>query len=210
MPNTRQQIIALLEKRASLTAADLSHLLDRTIANVRHHLAILIDEGVVAIAGKRADQKRGRPVIVYALATQTRLHNLDKLASTLLSEALDIYQYERQEVLLEKLACNLAGPDNNGKKTQVEKLNHANQVLNSMNYQARWEARPEAPRITFRHCPYVSILAEHPELCKMDVLLLEKLLTAQVILTEKLEIDAQGLPYCGFRMLRPAKPSDQI
>jgi len=210
MTNTRQQIIALLERRTSLTTSDLSHLLNRTPANIRHHLANLIEDGVVVIVGERSSPKRGRPMMVYALTSQTRLHNLDKLASTLLSELSRNYPGEQQEILINKLADKLAGPVQNGRKTQVEKLNHATQVLNSMNYQARWEARPEAPMITFRHCPYAAIIADHPEICSMDVHLLEKLLNAPVEPTARLEIDSQGLTYCGFRMERSTKPADQI
>jgi DeoR family suf operon transcriptional repressor len=210
MPNTRQQIIALLGRRTSLTASDLSHLLNRTPANIRHHLANLIEDGVVVVVGERYSQKRGRPVIVYALTSHTRLHNLDKLSSTLLSELSIIFPNEQGEILLKKLADNLAGPIQIGRNTQVERLNRATQVLNSMNYQARWEARLEAPMITFKHCPYAAIIADHPEICTMDVRLLEKLLNAQIKMTARLEIDSQGLTYCGFRMERSTKSADQI
>jgi hypothetical protein len=40
--------------------------------------------------------------------------------------------------------------------------------LSRMNYQARWEAGAEGPRILFGQCPYAAILAGHPELCQMD------------------------------------------
>jgi hypothetical protein len=45
-----------------------------------------------------------------------------------------------------------------------------------MNYQARWEAGAEGPRIIFGLCPYAAIIEKHPELCRMDTALLGKML----------------------------------
>jgi predicted ArsR family transcriptional regulator len=45
-----------------------------------------------------------------------------------------------------------------------------------MNYHPRWEAGPQGPRLIFAHCPYAAIIQKHPELCRMDQHLLEKLM----------------------------------
>ena len=73
--------------------------------------------------------------------------------------------------------------------------------LNSMHYQARWEAGAEGPRIILGHCPYRAIIADHPELCQMDAALLTELLQDEVMQTAKLEPGAGGLPFCGFVLI---------
>jgi predicted ArsR family transcriptional regulator len=76
------------------------------------------------------------------------------------------------------------------------------QQLNEMHYQARWEARADAPRVIFGHCPYAAVLAEHPEICQLDVSLLEEMLGQPVEQTARLAKDGRGMTYCAFRIVR--------
>jgi predicted ArsR family transcriptional regulator len=52
--------------------------------------------------------------------------------------------------------------------------------LNQLHYQARWEAGAEGPRIILGQCPYAAVIGNHPELCRMDMSLLEGMLDTQV------------------------------
>ena len=61
-----------------------------------------------------------------------------------------------------------------------------------MHYQARWEAGAEGPRVIFGRCPYAKVIAGHPELCKMDIALLEKALGRPVIELQKNEAGVRG------------------
>jgi predicted ArsR family transcriptional regulator len=70
--------------------------------------------------------------------------------------------------------------------------------LNTLHYQARWEAHAQGPRVIFELCPYTPIIARHPELCRMDKFLLQELLGLEVSLSAKLELNTRGLPFCMF------------
>jgi predicted ArsR family transcriptional regulator len=70
--------------------------------------------------------------------------------------------------------------------------------LNELEYQARWEAHARSPRIILGNCPYKGIIEEHPELCQMDVYLLENLTGEKAAQLSKLEKTPQGLPVCAF------------
>ena len=56
----------------------------------------------------------------------------------------------------------------------TRRLYRTTEILNQQHYQARWEARPDAPRLVLGHCPFSAILEEHPELCKLDAYLIER------------------------------------
>jgi predicted ArsR family transcriptional regulator len=74
------------------------------------------------------------------------------------------------------------------------------QRLSPLGYRPRWEARPKGPHVVLGRCPYAAIIADHPELCQMDQLVLGDLLGSPVEQTAKLQAGPQGLPQCVFRM----------
>ena len=67
-----------------------------------------------------------------------------------------------------------------------------------MNYQAHWEAHFKYPRIILGHCPYQALLEEHPEICQLDVSLLEHLLETKVRQIDKQVINNKGFAQCIF------------
>jgi predicted ArsR family transcriptional regulator len=201
MKSTRQRLLDLLEKQQTATASELSRALQVTEADVRHHLAALRRAGTVASleedgqAGRPAG--RGRPARRYRLAERALEDNYEALAGALLDEVLAREAAEARTTFLKRIAARLAGgaqPEGSLAKRLVQ----AAQRLNELHYQARWEARPGAPQVTLGRCPYAALLPEHPELCQMDAALLEALLGAPVIQTEKLARDARGATYCRF------------
>jgi predicted ArsR family transcriptional regulator len=201
MKTIRQRIIAHIQAKGSVSAAELSRALRMTPANARHHLAVLLDEGAIVSAGRRPAQGRGRPGSIYILAGQRREHNLDRLAGALL-DALDGTTDSRQNESLARLAYRLAGVGPAAGETLTRRLNEAVKRLNEQHYAARWEAHAAAPHVILGHCPYAAILPEHPELCQMDGALLEALLAAPVTQIARLAMDSQGLPYCRFLVLK--------
>ena len=82
----------------------------------------------------------------------------------------------------------------------TRRLFRTTEILNQHHYQARWEARPEAPRLVLGHCPFSAILKEHPELCKLDAYLIEHFTGTSVEQTAKLAKDPSGLRFCMFRI----------
>jgi len=150
---------------------------------------------------------KGRPMQLYRLSQQAlgdNLHLLLHAALLLLSEQLGEKEYE---TTLEKIACYIA---ETGTKNPTgtsfsslplsRRLVAAIELLNQLNYQARWEAHHNGPHILLGRCPYQKILPLHPELCRIDLYLLDQITNSQMLQIEKLSKDASGATFCSFHL----------
>jgi len=187
---TRQKILDYLKRNQTAPSREIARALRMTPANARHHLRILAADGRVEIVSRR-QEGRGRPQKVYRLAGTLMGDNLSALTDALLTEAsagLD----------MDAVGCRMAGDVPEESQSLMRKLAFAVERLNSLHYQARWEAGADGPRIVLGHCPYAAVIEKHPELCQMDSALLSKLLGGNVQQTARLEAGAGGRPFCGF------------
>ncbi|MCI0519196.1 MAG: ArsR family transcriptional regulator, partial [Chloroflexi bacterium] len=142
---TRTRILEILEKQRSASAAELSRALGVTPANIRHHLHALQEQGLVLVSAQRPLSKRGRPTLLYELASQASRHNLDGLAAALLSALLDGLPPAERDAALARLAGALLGEGAARPGTHLtRRLYQAVQQFNAMGYQARWEAHKQA------------------------------------------------------------------
>ena len=198
METTRQQIIQHLQEKNVATASEIGNALGVTPANIRHHLAILKNEGVVQIIGQRPTTRRGRPTHLYTLVHQAQRHNLDGLASAMLDEFISFLSPEDLDSALEQLSNRLLKEQTPPKSNLTQRLYQAVTQLNQLNYRARWEAHAKAPHLILGHCPFAAILPEHPELCHLDAHLIERIIIAPVKQTDKLTRDDLGMTYCTF------------
>jgi predicted ArsR family transcriptional regulator len=132
---------------------------------------------------------------LYSLTKNALKHNLEGLASALLHTlpADSNLKNEKLTVVAKHLLADYEPPAN-----MHARLNQAVEHLNTLHYQAAWEASPSGPRVILRNCPYALILSEHPELCQMDAALLSQLLRQPVKQTAKLERNPDGTPHCAF------------
>jgi predicted ArsR family transcriptional regulator len=121
-------------------------------------------------------------------------HNIDLLVNALFEVLREGGNLDSK---LEKLVPHLIGADNSDPNL-IARLNTTISQLNELNYQARWEASPEGPRVMLSHCPYAAILSENPELCQMDASILKTRLNQNVDQIAKLERGPQGMPHCVF------------
>jgi predicted ArsR family transcriptional regulator len=177
--------------------------LSSTQANIRHHLLILQANGMVEVYGHQSPVGRGHPVYLYRLNPQVFRNNFPGLVHALLKllhSSINVAEYEN---MLRSLAGELAIslPETEGSLT----LHLSQAVLNlkALNYEPRWEARREGPRFMFANCPYAAVLAEHPELCQVDVFLLELLLKGSVSQTARLGVGTPIAKFCIFALNVP-------
>lgn len=187
---TRQKILDYLKRNRTVSSREIARALRMTPANARYHLGILTADGRVEVINQR-QVGRGRPEKVYQLAGTLVGDNLSALVDALLTEA-------KGDVHMEALGRRLTGENDTASQPLMHRLASTVKRLNEMHYQSRWEAGAEGPRIVLGHCPYAGVIEKHPELCRMDNALLEKLLDGEVRQTAKLEIGAGDLPYCAF------------
>ncbi len=204
MTTSRQRILDYLTAKVTASAQQISLALHMTPANARHHLAALRNEGIIQEAGFLPQEGRGRPVRLYCLTEPAARHNLDRLADSLIQILWEGKSAGERDHLLQQLAGDLAGEGTPGRSPTL-RLNQAVQRLNELHYRAHWEAHVPAPKVILGHCPFRSIVERHPELCRMDALMLQRLLSAPVTQTAKLTPGAAGLPVCMFSLAaRPA------
>lgn len=200
MSPTRDTILSYLHIHAAASAVDLSLALALTVQNIRHHLAILQSQGKVVASGQRAPKSRGRPAALYSLSAQIRSNNLGLLSGALLDELSSSLAPDEVAGFLRNVAIRISGLHESSPKNMTLRLSQAVQRLKELNYQARWEARADAPRVLLGYCPYAAILPEHPELCQMDAFLLEELVKCPVKQIARMDLNSPAKPYCIFAL----------
>ena len=181
MNTARQKVLAYFGKARTASAREISRALKMSAATVRHHLRVLVSDSRLEVAAVRGRDARGRPEKIYSLPPNALGNNLAALSDALLTES-------DSRVTMEALAERLVGETSSAHQPLAKRLNLAVEKLNQMKYHARWEAGPEGPRILLGHCPYALILEKHPELCRMDQAMLQKLTgqpTRQIFRTGK-------------------------
>ena len=202
MPNARQKILKYILDQQASTVEELSRVFRVTPANIRHHLSILTEQGSIKVIGQKTTKERGRPCQVYASCQQSERNNLDRLSDALLSTLAVTNESAESNQQVDDIARHISSQFKTGFNNPTRRLYSAIHSLNRMNYQAHWEAHLDYPRVMFGHCPYQAILASHPELCRLDVALLEDLLESPVRQVEKFKLDDKGLPKCVFLVNR--------
>jgi predicted ArsR family transcriptional regulator len=184
-----------------------------TGANARHHLGVLESEGLISQVGTRAGRGKGRPHKLFGIAEPILGNNLDQLARAMLDMWVENLEEEERarfcSQLAEKLFTNafseqpVTAARSPAERYSMgshpaQRLNQVVSRLNELNYSARWEASALGPRIWLGHCPYLSLLPDHPELCQFDRFFLERLIGVPVNQTAKRSTDARGNVYCLF------------
>lgn len=198
MKTTRQRIIEYLQHRQPAAPVDISRALQLTAADIRHHLSALEAEEIVEIISQRPAVGRGRPTALYRLKSQAFLNNLAGLSDALLKELHGSSPEAEQAPLNKRLALSMAGEGYHPARNPSQRYLEAVRQLNKMNYQARWEARAEAPQVIITHCPYAALLPGHPELCRIDAELLGILLASPVKQIGSKQLNPQGITQCIF------------
>jgi predicted ArsR family transcriptional regulator len=198
MKTSRQRLLQYLEKKQVATAREISLALKMTPANARHHLSILIDQGIVEVSGNRVSLGPGRPNYLYKKTKLGSKNNLKDLSRTLLQIILEDKNAQDRDSELKRIAVSFIKREDHISNQKSKRLNDVIQQLNQMNYEARWEAHHDAPHIILENCPYADIVGDIPEICRMNEFLIEELLGNKVTQSVKLEPTQSGLHRCVF------------
>jgi len=193
MITTRHKVLAYLKKTRASSAREIARALKMSAPNVRHHLAVLCSDGRVEFVAVNNREGRGRPEKLYSLSQAALGDNLPALANALLTEA-------GSRLKIEAIASRILDVSQFANLPVTKRLALLIEKLNEMNYQARWEAGSEGPRVIFGRCPYAKVIADHPELCKMDGVMLEMSLARPIAQYTKNESGAHGFCPFAFRV----------
>lgn len=197
LKSTRQQILELLSKQDQVSAAEISRVLSVTQADVRYHLARMVKEGLILIEKPKYSGRRGRPARRFSLASKSKQDNFDILTRALLRSLQEQYTEQERGQLLVNIARQIPGEFKPG-GSLGKRLVQAVDQLNLQNYQARWEAHADAPRVMFDRCPFAALRSDFPELCILDTYLLENYLDEKISQVESSAHLADG--FCQFNI----------
>lgn len=189
----RQKVLAHLKKTRAASAREIARALDMSAPNVRHHLGVLVSDGQLEVSAVFQRGGRGRPEKVYSLSQAALGDNLSVLVNALLDEKVNL------EAIGERVAKS-QGMVFSANQPMPRRLSQLVEKLNEMQYQARWEAGAEGPRLIFGRCPYAKIIENHPELCRLDVAMLETAFSRPIAQTTKIETHARGACPFVFRV----------
>ena len=200
MTTARQKVLAYLKKTRTVSAAQIGRVLRMSAANVRHHLSVLCSDGRAVLVAETRKGGRGRPVKVYGLSESLLGNNLALLSDLILTEWLSklspVKRADAMAVIAKELGNQLGQINSN--VPMAKRLVLVIEKLNTLHYQARWEAGAEGPRVIFAHCPYAGVIDKHPELCILDSALLEEL--TEQSLEQIAKMEKGGNSFCVFRL----------
>jgi len=195
---TQSRILNFLRKQGSATVHELSLAFMLSGANIRHHLAVMKSNDLIESISQQR-QGRGRPVYVYGLSRRVLGDGLDNLVRAIFDTLFRTMSDEDREANLKSVALSLGGKNPSRiDLLQPAFLNRVIDRLNELHYQAHWEAGVNGPQVILGHCPYASIIATYPELCRMDALLLSEQIGLPVEQAAKLRPSIKGHPFCSF------------
>ena len=112
MVHSRQKILDYIIEQQSTTVEELSKVFHVTEANIRHHLAILTEQGSVRVIGQKTNSTRGRPAQIFSSKQNSEQHNLNRLSNALLSSLLTITGSDDYERILDQIAIHMASEFN--------------------------------------------------------------------------------------------------
>lgn len=185
MQQTRKLILQYIKERGSATVDELAGVLNLTSVTVRHHLDILRSDALVAEPETRHRSSPGRPQYAYTLTEKASEYfpkNYCDLAAQVLAEVRATVGPQATGAFYEHVAGRMAAPSAPCAPDEPlpARLDRAVTYLNSQGYVASWESVDGGFQLSTRNCPYEALAGDNPELCGMDLALVERLVGQDV------------------------------
>lgn len=201
MQRTRSEIIEYLNEHGHATVQALTDPTGLTAMTIRHHLAVLEDEGLV-----RREQERGhvgRPRDVYFLTEEARAlfpERYDELAGWLLSGLKELGAMDQIYAVLDGMAAELTSEHcrNLEDKTLEERLDLLIDVLGSAGFLAAWDHDGGEYVLREYSCPYYAVGQDHPEVCRVDRKIMNTILDRPV---KRYSCMLDGDAHCTFHVV---------
>ena len=180
MHPVRQKILEYLKRHGQATVTELAAYLDMAPVSVRHHLDLLIGDNLVEASRVRRKSGAGRPKRLYTLTGQADAlfpNNYQQLADESLAVLKRLLTPEQFAQVMTEMAEKTAdrAPAMLENLPPDERLQAAIGFLNEEGYMAFCECEQEEMILHTCHCPYKELVAEHPEICQIDQILIRRL-----------------------------------
>jgi predicted ArsR family transcriptional regulator len=206
MQQTRRHILDILKRRGEATVDEIVEELqqrrgkDITAVTVRHHLARLQEDNLIAAPQLRHRSTPGRPQHVYALTEKAVLqfpNNYQRLAAGLLQGLQEHLPPDGVNVILEDVAVHMAEEAEIPDAPLEERLEMAVEYLNTRGYNASWEVSGQDYILYTANCPYHQLAHSSTALCDMDMRLVASLVGA---VPRRLSHVRAGDTTCAYRI----------
>lgn len=185
MTTVRQKVLAHLKKQCRLSAGDRTHTEDVCAQCSAPFVgSVLRRAGWILL---RSITARGVdvPEKMYSLSEAALGDNLSALTNALLAVA-------GSRLNVEPLANHILDAGRFASLPITKRLALLVEKLNEMHYQAHWEAGSDGPRVIPGRCPYAKVIAGHPEICKMDAMIMSGALGRSVVPSPKNNSSGRG------------------
>jgi predicted ArsR family transcriptional regulator len=200
--STANRILGFLQNHPPASSTEISSALLLTKADIRYHLKNMLRVGIVSRRIKHLNFGAGRPEYQYTTSmaeSNSGYPLLAKVCTKILFKNIAMGLSKVKKDIAEGLACDYQKNTSSG----AEHLGIVVQYLGKLSYQAIWEARPDHPVIYFRNCPYLDLALKQPDLCEVDLVLVEKLTGWKCEQTRRIRDDFSQISTCRFSLLNP-------
>lgn len=184
MTDTRQDILNILRERGQANINELSEALGLSPVTVHYHINVLQRDGLLQIKALR--QGVGRPKNVFTLHSNA----LDKFPQSyhrLSDRLLDILKSRLTETdiqeLFERIGREIAAEHAEALKNKSleQKIEMLANLLGEEGFMSRLEKiSSDHFVLTQYNCPYQYVVARHPEVCELDLQLMNTALGTPV------------------------------
>lgn len=200
MKSTRERILQSLLNHPRSTISDLSEVVGINAISVRHHLASLQADGLIAAEEERHGV--GRPRLVYFL-TDSGMEKFPTNYLKLTNRLLDQLKAALPAPVVDKLFTSMAKEMSQTYTSQAknlsveEKLNLIKNILAEDGFTMEWEKNENEYQIHEITCPYYQIGQKHPEVCSVDQTMISSILDRPI---QKLSCVLRGDNECTFSL----------
>jgi DeoR family suf operon transcriptional repressor len=200
MQTRRQEILTILKQEGEATVDELAGTLDLTPVTVRHHLDILRAEGLVEASAIRRRRGPGRPQYVYTLTAEASSHfpmDYDGLTNELLDEIKSTMGPETIRTLLDSIADHRLeeAPKFDSNLPAEERVERLVEFMVERGHLASLEKNDGGWLLHASNCPYLNVATSHPELCSIDLFLVEQLSGLGVVCRQRIADGAHSCIY---------------
>jgi DeoR family transcriptional regulator, suf operon transcriptional repressor len=207
MTITRDRILKTLLAHPRCTINDLAQSVGINPISVRHHIAKLQADGL--IASEEELHGVGRPRRVYFL-TEAGIEKFPTRYMRLTLRLLEQLKGTMPENMVNQIFAQMAEDlvedylDENArtKLSMEERLAMMSDVLTKEGFNVEWERRGDEYHIREVNCPYIHISQNHPEVCSVDQTVISAMLDVPA---EKIHCVLNGDTHCTY-VVTQSKP----
>jgi len=206
MAGSRDLVLRTLLSQPRCTINELAEKVGISPISIRHHIASLEAEGLIACEDERHGV--GRPRKVFFLTEQ----GIEQFPTRYVQLTLRLLEHLKEtmsEAMINKLftqmANNLAKDLSVGMEIQnlsmEERLNLVKNILRHEGFNIEWEQLDDGYQIHEASCPYYFIGQNHPEVCTVDQILISTVLSVPA---EKIKCILNGDNNCTYQISPPS------